>query len=376
MHGCAECAETCSLSYPLYILQLQVLATGCCFCCLAYVIVSPNMPAGSDALDGSAKSNSASAVQRRVGVHCRNCPGPEAVFCHNCSLPLPASIKRNDPEKSLPQPLFSYGYLSNVYEPCYVNGANSPPVRYLVAVNSLPENYASRMILRSNALPYRLYAAGARLIFFLGKPRKLRLRAMITMEIMNFGDIVVGDYDATPENATLTSLMILKWKTEFCPEAKFLVKVDDQGNVNYKFLRDYYDFFLRQSSDFEMFGSFVPLGGQPCQEPPLDSDVRNCTGIRGYLVGCAYLLTYDVVSPLLFAAAAEHAPTPPEDLYVTGTLGDSVNARKADLVNFEGCYVGYAKVAAVGEQGLFYWLMDNFLVGYAKVTSMVSSLLA
>ncbi|XP_075549204.1 beta-1,3-galactosyltransferase 4-like [Dermacentor variabilis] len=348
-------------------LKLQVLTVTACLACLAYTVVRPGITSVEEPSDRYRRPRHAVAAPRRAAA-ARPGPSADAVFCRNCSLPTPTSIKSSDPEKSLREPLFAYRFLWNVGHVCRVDkgdgGAGSPPpFRYLVAVNSLPENYPLRQIMRSEAWEqlWRQSGRTALLLFFLGTPRSPRMKDKLRSEIVRYGDIVVGDYDATPGNATLTSLMILQWTSRFCREARFLLKVDDGAHVDYRFLRDWYDFFAKQSLDYEMFGSFVSLGARPCQEPPGDTNViRNCSGSRGYLVGCAYLLTADVVEPLLYAAATEHAPpTPPEDLYVTGTLADSVSARRAEVAHFEGCYVTYAKKATLWQGGPLYWLRDH-----------------
>lgn len=333
------------------------------------------MTSGEEPSDRSQRARHPVAAPRRAAA-ARSGPSAEAVFCRNCSLPTPTSIKSSDPEKSLREPLFAYRFLWNVGYRCHVHrgdgdAGSPPPFRYLVAVNSLPKNYPLRQIMRNEAWEQLWRPSGrtALLLFFLGMPRSPREKDKLRSEIARYGDIVVGDYDATPENATLTSLMILKWTSRFCREARFLVKVDDGAHVDYRFLRESYDFFAKQSSDYEMFGSFVPLGARPCQEPPGDSNViRNCSDSRGYLVGCAYVLTADVVEPLLYAAVTEHAPpTPPEDLYVTGTLADSVSARRAEVAHFEGCYVTYAKKARIWQGGPLYWLRDHIQALCARI---------
>ncbi|XP_075749207.1 beta-1,3-galactosyltransferase 5 [Rhipicephalus microplus] len=345
--------------------QLQVLTVAACLVCLAYTIVNPGVASGEGPRHRFRTSRHPVAAPRRVAA-ARTGPSAEAVLCRNCSLPTPTSIRSSDPEKSLRKPLFPYRLLWNVDYDCNGDGL-SRPFRYLVAVNSLPHNYALRQIMRAEAWEQaQTSSKGILLLFFLGLPQSLRHRAKLRSEIHRYGDIVVGDYYATPENATLTSLMIFRWTSQFCRQARFLVKVNDGAHVNYRFLQDSYDFFVGHSMDYEMFGSFVSLGARPCQEPTDDNfAIRNCSGVLGYLVGCAYVLTADVVEPLLYASATEQSPpTPPEDLYVTGTLADSVYARRAELAHFEGCYVTYTKKARI-------WLHRKWKLSKRSLSALV-----
>ncbi|XP_037517945.1 UDP-GalNAc:beta-1,3-N-acetylgalactosaminyltransferase 1-like [Rhipicephalus sanguineus] len=352
-----------------FFIRLQVLTVAACLVCLAYTIVNPGVSSEEESSHRFRTSRRPVEAPRRAAA-ARSGPSAEAVLCRNCSPPTPTSIKSSDPEKSLGKPLFPYRILWNVDYRCNRDDP-SKPFHYLVAVNSLPENYALRQIMRAEAWEQlaRPSSKGMLLLFFLGMPRSRRQKAKLRSEIARYGDIVVGDYYATPENSTLTSLMIFRWTSKFCRRVRFLVKANDGAHVDYRFLRDSYDFFVDHSMDYEMFGSFVSLGARTCQEPADDSvALRNCSGVLGYLVGCAYVLTADVVEPLLYASATEQSPpTPPEDLYVTGTLADSVSARRAEVAHFEGCYVAYAKKARIWQGGPLYWLRDHILALCARI---------
>ncbi|EEC12600.1 hypothetical protein IscW_ISCW009533, partial [Ixodes scapularis] len=76
-----------------------------------------------------------------------------------------------------------------------------------------------------------------KLVFFLGWPIEPALVEHISEEIRTTDDLVIGNFDGTPENSTLSTLMMLQWVVRFCGKAKFLIKIGDSGRVSLKLLR-------------------------------------------------------------------------------------------------------------------------------------------
>ncbi|CAN8025868.1 unnamed protein product [Ixodes persulcatus] len=235
---------------------------------------------------------------------------------------------------------------------------NVESVDYLIAVNSLAKNLVDRNILRTQLWTLHNSNSTIKLVFFLGRPIEPALIEHINEEIRTTDDLVIGNFDGTPENLTLSALMMLQWVVRFCGKAKFVIKVGDSGRVSLKLLRKSLEFFKELSTDFDMFGNYVSLDGEPCLESQREMSIGTCPG-RGYLSGCAYMVVDRMVGPLLKAARGRDT-VPPEDVFVTGVLARDAGARRADVAHFDGCYLTFPKRPTVWQQGLLPWLRDRF----------------
>lgn len=54
----------------------------------------------------------------------------------------------------------------------------------------------------------------------------------LEQEIVEFGDIISGNFDDNYRNLTLKSIMAYEWLTSYCRQAQFVVKTDDDVMVN------------------------------------------------------------------------------------------------------------------------------------------------
>lgn len=274
---------------------------------------------------------------------CIRCPPRSAVFCKNCSTPAGSRSAENQMAEDI---IFPYKYLVNVPNAC-----KGSALRYLVAVSSEPENLVDRQLLRMSVVNVYLPNSTVRRIFFMGRPNDSYAMERLNEEHGTHRDLVIGDFSSTPENATLVSIMVLKWVMTFCPNAEFTVKLSTSGRVNMRSLRLSYRLFKELQPDYELFGTVVPLDGQACIQTLGDRTLSYCLG-PGYLAGCVYVMTHDAVRPM-FYAVADNPIFPREELYVTYFLAQSIGARKADVTTFNGCYLNSMSQS---KPGLGSWL--------------------
>ncbi|PIK39379.1 putative beta-1,3-galactosyltransferase 1-like [Apostichopus japonicus] len=71
-----------------------------------------------------------------------------------------------------------------------------------------------------------------RSVFLLGKPKEEKLIAEIKAEQEIYQDILMEDFDDTYKNLTLKVLMGMKWASEYCSNASWVMKVDDDVYVD------------------------------------------------------------------------------------------------------------------------------------------------
>ena len=105
---------------------------------------------------------------------------------------------------------------------------------YLVVVHSSTIHFERRKSFRETWAnidkKYTIY--NTRLVFLLGKPQNDSTQKTIRKENECFGDIVQGNFMDSYHNLTHKAVLGLRWVTENCRQARFIVKVDDDVFVN------------------------------------------------------------------------------------------------------------------------------------------------
>lgn len=105
----------------------------------------------------------------------------------------------------------------------------------VIIVHSAPNNFNKRMIIRET---WGTEDPRALLIFMIGAVDSSNLQDDIQRENKVHGDLVQGDFKDAYRNMTYKHVMALKWFVYNCPEARFLLKTDDDVFVNTPLLFD------------------------------------------------------------------------------------------------------------------------------------------
>ncbi|XP_055687215.1 beta-1,3-galactosyltransferase 5-like [Lutzomyia longipalpis] len=196
--------------------------------------------------------------------------------------------------------------------------------KFIVLVHSAPTKRENRDNIRQT---WGGWKVDHRVIFLLGAVSSQDIQREIQIESDFFGDIVQGNFVDSYKNLTYKHIMAMKWATEFCPEAEFIFKSDDDIFVNtpliLKFIQK-----LRNRKD--LIFCHISWG------PPVIRDKNSKWYVSPeeypnatypvYCPGCAVLLTSDVAQKL--HKAAETTPFFwVDDVYVLGTLREKIKAR-------------------------------------------------
>ena len=135
----------------------------------------------------------------------------------------------SEPPKKLPLTILENIYNTNNKNVC--QSAN--PILFLVLVHTATEHFERRQSFRKTWGNVTLYQTHQmRMVFLLGVPKNGSLNAKIQKESTQHGDIVQGNFIDDYHNLTHKGVMGLRWVTENCRQAKFIVKVDDDVFVN------------------------------------------------------------------------------------------------------------------------------------------------
>ena len=89
-----------------------------------------------------------------------------------------------------------------------------------------------------NGWPQANVTSRLRLAFVFGKHPQNNLNILIGKENEQHADIIQGDFIEDYKNMTLKSLLGLRWVSMYCPQAKFILKSDDDMMVNVPALID------------------------------------------------------------------------------------------------------------------------------------------
>ncbi len=102
----------------------------------------------------------------------------------------------------------------------------------IVYVHSAPGNLKRRISIRETWAKQSLFTR-MRLVFMLGvNSKNLKIQKLLELESNVYGDLVQENFEDSYKNLTYKGIMSLKWIAEYCSEAKYVLKVDDDIIVN------------------------------------------------------------------------------------------------------------------------------------------------
>ncbi|KAL0108517.1 hypothetical protein PUN28_015213 [Cardiocondyla obscurior] len=216
-------------------------------------------------------------------------------------------------------------------------GICSLPPYLLIIICSAVANQEARAAIRSTwANKYNLdnlYNSTIKITFLLGKSDNDTLNNLIVEESSQYNDIVQERFFDTYNNLTLKSVMMLKWVTSNCDQAKYLMKTDDDMFVNIPLLLQ----TLRSRPQAEtLLGSLI-CNAKPILDPKnkwyTPKYMYSEKTYPNYLSGTGYVMSMNVAAKLYQAALV----TPLlhlEDVYVTGLCAKRARVRPVNHPGF------------------------------------------
>ncbi|EDW73548.2 uncharacterized protein Dwil_GK16591 [Drosophila willistoni] len=112
--------------------------------------------------------------------------------------------------------------------------ACSADIKALILVHTAPRNVEKRSIIRQTWGGPIIEKSPVRVVFLLGAlpPEEQSVQWDLTQENNLYGDMVQGNFQDAYRNMTYKHVMALKWFHNNCPQAKLLIKVDDDVYVH------------------------------------------------------------------------------------------------------------------------------------------------
>ncbi|XP_043512310.1 beta-1,3-galactosyltransferase 1-like isoform X1 [Frieseomelitta varia] len=218
------------------------------------------------------------------------------------------------------------------------NDICSPSPYLFIVICSAITNVKARIAMRNtwankNNLN-NTYNSTVKVAFLLGQSDNDTLNSMIAEESHQYNDIIQEKFYDTYNNLTLKSVMMLKWVTSNCGQAKYLMKTDDDMFVNIPTLMRTLQ--SRSQTTNTLLGSLI------CNAKPiLDPNNKWYTPkymyseriYPNYLSGTGYVMSLDVAFKLYHAALR----TPLlhlEDVYITGLCAKHAKVRPINHSGF------------------------------------------
>ncbi|XP_078033491.1 beta-1,3-galactosyltransferase 1 isoform X1 [Augochlora pura] len=214
----------------------------------------------------------------------------------------------------------------------------SPPPYLLIVVCSAITNYNARTAIRNTwankTILETIYNSTVKVAFLLGQSDNDTLNNVIADENQQYNDIIQERFYDTYNNLTLKSVMMLKWVTFNCKQAKYLMKTDDDMFVNIPILMKTLQ--SRPQSTDTLLGSLI------CNAKPiLDPNNKWYTPkymysekmYPNYLSGTGYVMSLDVALKL-YQAALTMPLLHLEDVYITGLCAKRAKVRPVNHLGF------------------------------------------
>lgn len=192
----------------------------------------------------------------------------------------------------------------------------------LVLVHSAPNNWNKRNTIRDT---WGQSDPRAKLVFLLGAVNSSALQRRIERESRQYDDIVQGNFLDTYRNITYKHVMALKWFTYHCPEAKYILKSDDDVFINTPTLYDVLEstpqrrrfLFCKAIKQAAAKRSYRSKWFVSVREYPKKYYPDHCPGY-------SIIYTPDIAFPL-YQEAQQQPYFWIDDVHLTGTLAQRIN---------------------------------------------------
>ena len=199
----------------------------------------------------------------------------------------------------------------------------------LVVICSAVKNFESRTAIRETWMSVNRTVErkpgvklSIRMAFLLGETLNETLQNQVFDESEKHGDIIQEGFYDSYLNLTLKSVILLKWVSTVCPQARFVLKTDDDMFVNVPVLVNY----LSQPEVMQRTNLIV--GSLFCHAPPVKDQrskwysprfMFNGNEYPDYVSGTGYVMSGAII-PTLFKNALQVPLFHLEDIFVTGMV--------------------------------------------------------
>lgn len=227
----------------------------------------------------------------------------------------------------------SYKYVINQTKFCA--GKNLLLIAF-VAIS--PQNFEHRKLIRETWSNKTLFPQ-IETIFTLGLSSNQTVNQKIKEENEIYKDILQEDFMDTYDNLTLKTIMGLKWVSEYCSNAKFTLKIDDDVVVNTPVLIDYLQKLVKEGNYSNQYMGSLMINARVIYDTTYKWYVKenefNSSHYPQYHQGPAYMMSTDMAK-VFYNMSLYTSLFRFEDVYV-GILAE--NYKNLRYVNIGHLYI-------------------------------------
>lgn len=264
------------------------------------------------------------------------CPGPPSVYVSSPHYNL-SPVNGTEPlygTEILPSWDFSTLINLDNFKFDIINHVcNDTPPFLLVVIHSAPENTAKRRTIRETWGEPR---QNIKMLFMLGSVENDTTQMKLLEENKVHGDLVQGNFHDAYRNMTYKHVMVFKYAIYYCPQAKYVLKTDDDVFVNMPSVMS----FLNNS--LSRFGSRKLILCTPFIQAIVKRSWRSKWRVSfseypykyypNYCPGWAIIYSPDVVFEL-YREAQRSEYFWIDDVHITGILAKRLNLKHTPLEN-------------------------------------------
>lgn len=212
---------------------------------------------------------------------------------------------------------------------------NNSNILTLFIVTSYFGNIETRSAMRRSFSRENLKLMNMRRVFLLGESPedKYTTQQSIENESKRFGDIIQGNFREAYRNLTYKHVMGLLWVQEYCPNTKFVIKMDDDIVVNVERLPVLLN-SLKVPEHKPFISGYILRNMKPIREPAnkwyVTQEEYSLSSYPEFVSGWFYITTPKTCSGLLSLTKTTKYFWI-DDTYVTGILAKQFKVRLFDI---------------------------------------------
>ena len=187
--------------------------------------------------------------------------------------------------------------------------SSNKSVLLITMVAIAPSYFGKRTLIRSTWGNKQQFGQDMKLIFLLAKSLNETINKMIDEEFKLHNDIVQKNYTDSYYNLTAKIMMGLNWISKYCPNSKYILRINDDVIVNTFNMIKYFNSLKYEKN--QIFGYGI-TGVSPIRDPGSKFYVSEKEYPKSYydpyIEGSAYLFTTDLAATFYNKYLEYHCP--------------------------------------------------------------------
>ena len=205
----------------------------------------------------------------------------------------------------------------------------------LVVVISAPANLKQRQAIRESWGGVAARSKHSAIVYLVGRPKEGLVQ--LERESEESGDLVITDNVDSYQNLTLKTLATFSWAKQFCPQADFILKTDDDMFVQVKRLLFTARGLRKALAGQSMIVGNLATGWEPVRNPLSKYFITEAqfSGVHypPFVTGPSYLISRQAAD-LIFKTSMDMPFFHLEDVFLTGIVAEEVNVPRRMATEF------------------------------------------